>query len=59
MTKTMEQMMNYCDRCNAPAQLAIAIGELDLIFCGHHAREHETKLKEIATKIVGDFDFVM
>lgn len=38
-----------CDRCGAPARVRAKLpsgGEL--LFCQHHANEHETKLVELA-----------
>ncbi|GAB3007442.1 hypothetical protein LWP59_28900 [Amycolatopsis acidiphila] len=41
-----------CDRCGAAAQVrAILASGGELLFCGHHAREYEGKLKEIAAEI--------
>ncbi len=44
-----------CDRCGAQAYLRVAVqagGEL--LFCAHHAREHEAKLKEVAVTLVDE-----
>ena len=44
-----------CDRCGAQAYLRVALqagGEL--LFCAHHAREHEDKLKEVAVTVVDE-----
>ena len=44
-----------CDRCGAQAYLRVALqagGEL--MFCAHHAREHEDKLKEVAVTVVDE-----
>lgn len=41
-----------CDRCGARAQVRTILptgGEL--LFCGHHAREYEAKLKEMDADI--------
>ena len=41
-----------CDRCGAQAYLRVELqsgGEL--LFCAHHAREHEAKLREVAVAI--------
>ena len=41
-----------CDRCGAQAFVRAELtngGEL--LFCAHHAREHESKLREIAVLI--------
>ncbi|MEU4668574.1 MULTISPECIES: hypothetical protein [unclassified Amycolatopsis] len=41
-----------CDRCGAAAQVrAVLSSGGELLFCGHHAREHEAKLKELAAEI--------
>jgi hypothetical protein len=38
-----------CDRCGAAAKVrAVLSGGGDLLFCGHHAREHEDKLRQLA-----------
>lgn len=37
-----------CDRCGAGAKVrALLPSGGELLFCGHHAREYEAKLKEI------------
>lgn len=44
-----------CDRCGAQAYLRVALqagGEL--LFCAHHARQHEDKLKEVAVTVVDE-----
>lgn len=41
-----------CDRCGAQAYLRVTLpsgGEL--LFCGHHARLHSDKLKQVALNI--------
>lgn len=41
-----------CDRCGAAAQArAILSNGGELLFCGHHAREYENKLKEMDADI--------
>lgn len=38
-----------CDRCGAAAQVrAILASGGELLFCGHHAREHSARLGELA-----------
>jgi len=38
-----------CDRCGAQAFVRVELASgADLLFCGHHARQHETRLREIA-----------
>ncbi|MGI8880031.1 MAG: DUF7455 domain-containing protein [Jatrophihabitans sp.] len=41
-----------CDRCGAPAYVRVTLqsgGEL--LFCAHHAREHEDRLRAITATI--------
>ena len=38
-----------CDRCGAAAVVrAVLPGGGELLFCGHHAREHSARLEELA-----------
>jgi hypothetical protein len=44
-----------CDRCGARASVRVVLpGGGDLVFCGHHARTYDAKLKEMAAEIIGD-----
>lgn len=41
-----------CDRCGAQAYVRVTLpsgGEL--MFCGHHAKAHEDKLRQVAIRI--------
>ena len=41
-----------CDRCGAAAQVrALLPGGGELMFCGHHARRHESRLREIGADL--------
>ncbi|SFQ61093.1 hypothetical protein SAMN05421810_110205 [Amycolatopsis arida] len=41
-----------CDRCGAAAKVrAVLKTGGELLFCGHHGREHEARLKELAADI--------
>lgn len=40
-----------CDRCGAQAYVRLPVGGSALLFCGHHAHEHE-----VAAASVGGFD---
>jgi hypothetical protein len=41
-----------CDRCGAAARVrAVLASGGELLFCGHHAREHENRLREIAAEL--------
>lgn len=44
-----------CDRCGAQAYLRVELSSgLELLFCAHHAREHEEKLREVAVNVVDE-----
>jgi hypothetical protein len=41
-----------CDRCGAVATAkAVLVGGGELLFCGHHAREHGPRLNELHAKL--------
>jgi hypothetical protein len=41
-----------CDRCGAQAYVRVTLlSGSDLLFCAHHAREHESRLREVAVTI--------
>lgn len=42
-----------CDRCGARAFVRVVLpGGNDLLFCVHHARQHEPRLRELASEYV-------
>lgn len=41
---TQEDRLRRCDRCGARARVQVRIGNLELLFCHHHANEHDTVL---------------
>jgi Zn ribbon nucleic-acid-binding protein len=44
-----------CDRCSAAAQVrALLPSGGELLFCGHHAREHEERLRALEAEIQRD-----
>ena len=46
-----------CDRCGAQAYVrAHLISGGELLFCGHHGREHLPKLQHLATQIEDETD---
>jgi hypothetical protein len=46
-----------CDRCGAQAYVrARLISGGELLFCGHHGREHLPKLQDLATEIEDETD---
>ena len=40
-----------CDRCGAAAYVRVLLDSGELLFCAHHARKHEDKLREVAVDI--------
>ena len=40
--------LDRCDSCGAQAYVRAMLGGSELLFCGHHAKLHEEKLKSIA-----------
>lgn len=44
--------VDRCDRCGAQAYVRVELaGGAELLFCAHHAKQHEGKLREIAVSI--------
>jgi hypothetical protein len=44
-----------CDRCSAPAKVrALLRTGGELLFCGHHAREHGCRLRDIGAALSPD-----
>jgi hypothetical protein len=44
--------IDRCDRCGAQAYVRVELnGGTELLFCAHHARMHEDKLREVAITI--------
>ena len=43
----------HCDRCGALAKVRVVLASgNDLVFCGHHAREYERKLRDLDADII-------
>ncbi len=41
-----------CDRCGAQAYLRVTLASGgELLFCGHHGKEHADRLKQVAIDI--------
>lgn len=40
--------LDRCDSCGAQAYVRVMLGGSELLFCGHHARKHEEKLRPMA-----------
>lgn len=47
-----------CDRCGAQARVRVALASGELLFCGHHAKEHEPVLRERALSWYDDSEHV-
>ena len=46
-----------CDRCSAQAYVRVTLAAGgDLLFCGHHFREHEDRLRPLALRIQDETD---
>jgi hypothetical protein len=46
-----------CDRCGAQAKVRVVLpGGGDLVFCGHHARAYDERLRELAVDVVASDD---
>ncbi|MFE2758146.1 hypothetical protein ACFXGA_39730 [Actinosynnema sp. NPDC059335] len=52
LTRPALTAADRCDRCGAAAQVrAVLPSGGELLFCGHHAREHSSKLRELAAEL--------
>ena len=47
-TKRPLTTADRCDVCDAQAYVRVVMLTGELFFCGHHARQHGEKLKEVA-----------
>lgn len=48
-----------CDRCGAQAYLRVTLATGgELLFCAHHARVHQDRLKQVALRIQDETDRV-
>ena len=47
-----------CDRCGAQARVRVVLTSGDLLFCNHHAKEHEPRLRSIALEWYDEASFV-
>jgi len=44
----------HTDRCGAQAYVRVVLASGDLLFCGHHAKAYEDKLKQTAVDWVDE-----
>lgn len=61
MTKPVERVLtnqDRCDRCIAQAMYMVTLNNGELYFCGHHFREHEESLVDIAIDIYDSSDVI-
>ena len=49
-TTTSLSAADRCDRCGAQAYVRVVLSRGDLLFCAHHGRQYELKLREVATE---------
>lgn len=40
--------LDRCDSCSAQAYVRVVVHGSELLFCGHHAKKHEAKLRPMA-----------
>ena len=43
-----------CDRCGAQARVRVVLATGDLIFCAHHAKAYDAKLRAAAVEYVDE-----
>ena len=41
--------LDRCDACGARAYIAAQVGDSELLYCAHHGRKFEEKLRAVAT----------
>lgn len=41
--------LDRCDSCGAQAYIAAEVNGSELLFCAHHGRKYEEKLRSVAT----------
>lgn len=52
LTRPALTAADRCDRCSAAAKVrALLPSGGELLFCGHHAHEHDNKLRELEADI--------
>lgn len=45
-----------CDRCGAAAYVRVVLPAGELLFCGHHAREHAPAYADVALTVQDETD---
>lgn len=47
--------LDRCDRCGAQAYVRVTLAAGgELLFCGHHFREHEARLRPLASDVLDE-----
>jgi hypothetical protein len=46
--------VDRCDRCGAQARVRVVLATGDLLFCAHHAKAYEDKLRASAVEYVDE-----
>ncbi|RZS36589.1 hypothetical protein EV193_107270 [Herbihabitans rhizosphaerae] len=44
--------LDRCDGCSAAAAHLVVLPEGELMFCGHHARKHGARLRELGAIVI-------
>ena len=45
-----------CDRCGSQAYVRVELATGALLFCAHHFQEHESRLRQVAARVVDERD---
>jgi hypothetical protein len=52
LTRPVLTAYDRCDRCGAAAATrAVLPSGGELLFCGHHTRQHESRLRELSAEL--------
>jgi hypothetical protein len=55
LSPTTLTALDRCDRCGAQAYVRVTLAAGgDLLFCGHHFREHEARLRPLALDVLDE-----
>jgi ribosomal protein S14 len=52
------KIADRCDRCGSQAFVLVTGVNGELMFCGHHFKQHESVLNDYAYEIVDERDFI-
>ena len=51
-------LQDRCDACNAQAFVMVKLLNGDLMFCGHHYAQHESKLNNQSYEVVDEREYI-